>query len=124
MTLALRRLIKAVVAALVIALLSGVPQVASAFMGVDDGCSSECAGSFGTKHCPPNCSQGSCAKMLPAVVGAVQAVAGEHFVRVVVPIVRRAPRLASVVVGVFHPPRARPHMLRDTCVPCGTLLAV
>jgi hypothetical protein len=105
MTNAVRCLWSATWAALMILLLSSAPQLASAMLGVDECCSMECEGSFGAERCPPNCTQGACAKMLPALVETSEPGAHQQSTGVLVVPELEEPRLAPVAASVFHPPK-------------------
>ncbi len=91
---------------LLLAVLSGVPRMVGNALGLEDPCPEECEGSLGSQSCPPNCTQGVCAK---TVVG----LASSASIELVRPSTRDSVRLASetvrlpeVATRVFHPPRA------------------
>lgn len=106
MRAALRSLWLSAVAVTLMFLISGAPQWVTALLGTEDCCSMECEGSFGTTQCPPNCSQGPCAKMLPALVAHAPPASVQPSVRVAVPRALTKPRLSADVASVFHPPKA------------------
>lgn len=91
---------------LLLAVLSGVPQMVGNALGLEDPCTEDCEGSLGSQSCPPNCTQGVCAK---TVVG----LAFSSAIELVRPSTRDGVCLASetlrlplVATRVFHPPRA------------------
>jgi len=99
-----------VVAAFVALVASGLPEIVVQLVtGEAVACATDCDGSDGQKHCPPNCSHGLCAKTVPSVPGPVAVV------QITVPLAL-ARELSSPPVDpchsrdtnneVFHPPRA------------------
>lgn len=50
--------------------LSGTPRAAAAAAGMMGPCQQECDGSAGDSGCPPTCTDGVCAKIVPAVIEA------------------------------------------------------
>ena len=99
-----------VVAAFVALLASGFPElVVQLVTGEAVACATDCDGSNGQKHCPPNCSHGVCAKTVPSVPGPVVVV------QITVPLALAGELSAPPVETchsrdsskeVFHPPRA------------------
>lgn len=86
------------------AVLSGAPRAAVAAAGVASPCAQDCGGSTPDFGCPPNCSLGACARIVPGVVDEAPEFSG------VVPGPRRyeredaRPPKAPFSDGVFHPP--------------------
>ena len=115
MRLARRRLLsrscfRIVVALFVAMIASELPEVVFQLVtGEAVACATDCDGSDGQKHCPPNCSHGLCAKVAPSVPGPIVVVQ----VTAPIPV---AHKLSSPPVEichsrdshseVFHPPRA------------------
>ena len=106
MRAAWRSVLLSALAVTLVFLMSGAPQWTTAVLGIEDCCSMECEGSFGTTQCPPSCSQGPCAKMSPTVVAIAQPASVQQSVRVAVPTALTKPRLSAGVASVFHPPKA------------------
>jgi hypothetical protein len=91
-------------AAALVALVSGVPQAAWAAFG-DDCCVERCESERNGDPCPPSCPSASCAKVFPPAVPPSRAA---EVVDVEVerrPLGAVAPALPLVLSGVFHPPR-------------------
>jgi hypothetical protein len=93
-------------AAALVAVVSGVPQAALAAIA-DDCCAEPCDAGQDGRDCAPNCPSPSCVKVFPPAIshGRAEGVAAleraEPRVSLVV-----APVLPLVPSGVFHPPRA------------------
>jgi hypothetical protein len=100
------RFIRAALAVVFMAIVSGVPQAVYAAV-VDDCCAERCDSERDGRGCPPNCPSPSCVKVFPPAVlqsraaGAVALARQEPGATRVV-----APVLPLVLSGVFHPPRA------------------
>jgi hypothetical protein len=102
---ALARLARLLATVAMLVALSGAVQVAQAIVGASDECAEECDGCLGTKSCPPNCAQGTCAKVFPSVVPApFQAVVLTSFTRANF-LLPAEPTVATAMGGIFHPPR-------------------
>jgi hypothetical protein len=93
-------------AAALVAAVSGIPQAAYAALA-DDCCAERCESERDGRGCPPNCPSPSCVKVFPSAVpqSRLDAVAApepreprEAWIA--------APALPLVLSGVFHPPRA------------------
>ena len=100
------RLFRIALAVALVALASGLPQVVSAALGVDE-CPGECDGGLDPQHCPPNCSQGACAKVIPSTAAPSRGGDSPFDTQpgAVGPDVGAAPVLPLVLSGVFHPPQ-------------------
>jgi hypothetical protein len=99
------RLLRLALAAALIALASGVPHAVLAALD-DDECASPCDGDVGGKRCPPNCTQGACARSdlsAPIPLGIVELLRPDSMD--LAPAGAVAPVLPLVTRGVFHPPR-------------------
>lgn len=97
------RLLRIAVSTALIALSSGAPYVVLAALD-DDCCSGPCDGDDG--GCPPNCTQGACARTIStaAVAGACTQVPRMGSMEQA-PVAILAPALPLVTRGVFHPPQ-------------------
>jgi len=83
---------------------SGLPQAVAA--ASDDCCEEPCEGSLDGRHCPPNCSLGSCAKTRPAIGDAIGLTTKLVAPRAGVVVASdTAPVLPVPTSGLFHPPR-------------------
>lgn len=103
----LLRTLRIVLAVALVAITSGAPRVVMAAIDDGDCCAQPCSGALDGKHCPPNCTQGACARLLPPVVATPVTLErlGDSLVeRCIAP--ELVPTLPLVVRGVFHPPRA------------------
>ncbi len=102
-------LVRLLVAILLATVLSGMPTTGLYALGFEEAaCDGGCPSSDDTGHCPPNCTQGDCAKMHPAPLPD----------DIIPPLVAPVPELLPVQTGapellsrwnpedVFHPPRA------------------
>lgn len=69
-------------------------------------CATDCEGSDGNKHCPPNCPYGACARTVQAVPAIpLVAVAPAASRELPIPVLESShPR--EPVTDVFHPPRS------------------
>lgn len=104
----LTRLLRDGLVIALIAFASGIPNVVLTACG-DDECATACDGDFDQRHCPPNCQQGACAKVVPSPAAAPAVMPASdlqgHMVRMSAAPVR-SPDLPLFTSGVFHPPRA------------------
>jgi hypothetical protein len=92
-------------AAVLVAVLSGVPQAAWAAAG-DDCCGERCESERDGRDCPPNCPSPSCAKVFPSAVPPSRAGSLDAPDRAEPGVAGiAAPALPLVLSGVFHPPR-------------------
>jgi hypothetical protein len=100
------RLLRAALAIALVAIASGAPRAAIALLA-DDCCVEECEGEGGGEPCPPDCTRGTCVKILTSAVApsaVTSGTPGDQDRRSVPPDAHR-PVLPLVVAGVFHPPR-------------------
>jgi hypothetical protein len=106
----LSRLLRFWTGLLMVLLLAQVPQVVSHLLGAHDDCAGECDGCPGSRPCPPTCTQGACAKVVPTVmpteVGSVVPAPLIERTAIVVFALPLCPPLAVLPRAVFHPPRA------------------
>lgn len=102
------RFLRCALVTALVASASGATNVVLVAMDADE-CATGCDGDSGPRHCPPNCEQGSCAKVTPSLAASpglavmtplADLVAGEA------PVSVHAPDLPMLTSGVFHPPRA------------------
>ena len=101
-----RRLAYVVAAGLLIAAISGLPSILLAFAGSADECAEECEGGFGTQSCPPNCNEGTCAKVLPTVLTSPPLLWPVAEIAPAPRMIPAEPHGAQPGGGIFHPPRA------------------
>jgi len=96
------------VAVLLMLVVSRLPTFAAElFRDGEIACATDCGGSDGQKHCPPNCPSGTCAKVSPATIATVPyQVAQPTRVEQSHPSAPAKPHSAPELGGVFHPPRA------------------
>jgi hypothetical protein len=99
--------LRIVLAIALVAITSGAPRVVMAAIDDGDCCAEPCGGELDGKHCPPNCTQGACAKLLQSLVARPVTLerrdgsVGERCIATEI-----VPSLPLVVRGVFHPPPA------------------
>lgn len=91
--------------------LSGAPHAVATVFALEDTCTTDCAGSMGTKECPPTCTQGACAKVFAAVLYSSLPVSchqgfAQPRMSFSLPEPVADPRLSPALKGVFHPPKA------------------
>ncbi len=94
-------------AALLAIVVSGLPDlVVELATGEPVPCATDCEGSDGNKHCPPNCPYGACARTVQAVPAIPLVAVGPAVSRELpIPALERShPR--QPVTEIFHPPRA------------------
>lgn len=91
---------------LLLALLSGAPQMVGNVLGLEDPCPEECEGSMGSQNCPPNCTQGVCAKTAVGLASSAALELVRPSSRDPIRIASETVRLPLVATRVFHPPRA------------------
>lgn len=101
-----RQLTSLVAAGLLIAAISGLPRMLSAFAGCADDCAEECDGGFGTQSCPPNCNEGPCAKVLPTALTRPQSLWTGAEISPAPSVIPAELHGAQPGGGIFHPPRA------------------
>jgi hypothetical protein len=104
----LRALWTAILAVLLVLVVSGLPAFASEAVGEGEvACATDCDGSDGHKQCPPDCAKGACAKVVQGVPTAPPCVVGAALEATdcamtlpdqIVP--------CDCMAEVFHPPRA------------------
>ena len=99
------RVIQLALALALISAMSGAPQLVAMALGVDECCETECEGSLGTQHCPPTCTEGSCAKAFATILDAPAAEVVE-VASFVSPTMVTKPIGFAALSGVFHPPKA------------------
>ena len=99
------RLLRVALSVAFIALASGVPNAVLAAFDEGD-CGAPCEADAGGKRCPPNCTQGTCARSIFSVsdpVLAAEAPLPDSTELASAGVA--APVLPLVTRGVFHPPR-------------------
>ncbi len=101
------RLVRSVMAGVLIVFLLGLGGLVRSAAGMDElPCSTDCEGSDRDKRCPPSCTEGSCAKVLPSIVASTTSVPTRLPSGQWVELLEVAPASLPALDGVFQPPRS------------------